>query len=55
VESEKTSRISQQVKSDATPQPLHRTISFEITPEVTRGGDHVVDQDAEMMRIKDRL
>ena len=47
VESEKISKISQQIESDATPPPPNRTILFEITPEVTQGGDLVADQDAE--------
>jgi len=40
VDSEKINRISQQVESYATPPPSNKTISFEITPEVTRGGYH---------------
>jgi len=44
VESEKTNRISQQVESDTTPPPLDRTISFEITREVTQADDHVADE-----------
>ena len=36
VESEKTSRISQQVESDTTPPSPDSSISFEITPEVTQ-------------------
>jgi len=47
VKSEKTSMTSQQVESDATLPALDSTISFEITPEVTQGSDHVADQDAE--------
>ena len=35
------------MESDATQPPPNRTISFEITPEVTQGGDLVADQDAE--------
>jgi len=35
VESEKTSKISQQVENDATPPPPDRAVSFDITPEVT--------------------
>ena len=46
VKSEKTDRILQQVESDATLPSLDRSVSFEITPEVTQGGDHVADQDA---------
>jgi len=33
------------VKSDTTPPPPARTVSFELTPEVTHGGDHVADED----------
>ena len=47
VESEKTSRISQQVESNVTPAPPDRTILFEITPEVTQSGDHVSNEDAD--------
>ena len=35
------------MESDATPPPPNRTLSFEITPEVTQGGDHVANHDAE--------
>jgi len=35
------------VDSGATPPSLDRPVSFEITPEVTHGGDHVADQDAD--------
>jgi len=42
VESEKTDRISQ-VDSGALPSSLDRSVSFEITPKVTHGGDHVAD------------
>ena len=48
VESEKTSKISVQVESDATPPPLDRTVSFEITPDVTPGGDHIADENADI-------
>jgi len=47
VESEKTSRISQQVESDATLPSLDRIVSLEITPEVTRVGDHIANHDAQ--------
>ena len=43
------------MESDATPPPLDRTVSFDVTPEVTQGGDHVANEDVMMMRIKDRL
>ena len=45
VKSEKTSMTSQQVESDATLPALDSTILFEITPEVTQGGDYVGDED----------
>ena len=45
VESKTTDMISQQVVSDAT-SSLNISVSFEIIPAVTHGGDHVVDQDA---------
>ena len=48
VESEKTSKISQQVESDATITPPDTTVSFEITPEVTQGGDQVADENADI-------
>jgi len=35
------------VESDATPPPPDRTVLFEITPEVTQGGNHLSDQDVE--------
>jgi len=47
VESEKTSRISQQVESNSTPTPLDTTVSFEIIPKMTQGGVHVADEDAD--------
>ena len=47
VESDKTSRIWQQVESDATLSFPDRSVSFEITPEVTQDGDHVADEDDE--------
>jgi len=55
VESEKTNRISQHVESGATPPSPDSSVSFEITPEVTQGDDHVADEDADEMRIKDKL
>jgi len=47
VKSEKASRISQQLESNATPPPPDRTISFEITLEVTQGGGHVANHFAD--------
>jgi len=46
VEREKTNRTSRQVESDPTPSP-DRSVLFEITPEVTQGGDHVADEGAD--------
>jgi len=46
VESEKTEGISQQMKSDATSSFLERSISLEIIPAVTHGGDHIANEDA---------
>ena len=46
-ESKKTEGISQQVESDATSPSLERSVSFEVIPSVTHGGDHVVKQDAD--------
>ena len=43
---EKTNRTSRQVESDPTPSP-DRSVLFEITPEVTQGGDHVADQNTD--------
>ena len=39
VESEKINRISQQVENDATPLFSDKSVSFEITYEVTQGDD----------------
>ena len=46
VKSKKTNKISQQVESEATPPSPDSSVSFEITPEVTQGDDHVADEDA---------
>jgi len=47
VELKKTNRISQQVESDATPPSPDKSVSFEITSEVTQGDDHVADVDVD--------
>ena len=47
VESKTSDRISQHVESDATSLSLDRSISFEIIPAMTQGGDHVANQDAD--------
>ena len=39
-------RYRNRCESDATPPTPDRTVSFEITPKVTQGGDHVADEDA---------
>ena len=46
MESEKINRISQQVESDTTPPSPDSLVSFEITPKVTQGDDHVASGDA---------
>jgi len=53
VESEKIKRISQQIESNATPPSIDSSVSFEITPEMTQGDDHIADEDAD--DVKDRL
>jgi len=50
-----TDRISQLVESDTTSPSLEKSVSFEIIPAVTQGGDQVADQDVDEIRIKDRL
>jgi len=47
VERMKTKDILQRVKVDATPPSPIASISFRISPDVTMGGDHVADLDAE--------
>ena len=47
MESEKTNMISQQVESGATLPSPDKSISFKITPEVTHGVDHVVNEDVD--------
>ena len=47
VEIEKIKEISQQVESDATSPSLERSVSLEIIPTVTHGGDHVADQNVD--------
>ena len=47
VENKNTDRISQQVKSDATPPPLDRSVSFEVIHVVTQGGNQVANHDDE--------
>ena len=46
MESEKIKRISQQMESDASPPSPNSSVSFEITREVPRDGDHVAYEDA---------
>jgi len=47
VKSEKITRISQEVESDTTPPTQDSSVSFHITPEVTKSDDHVADEDAD--------
>ena len=47
VESQTTNMILQQVESDVTSPSLNRSVSLEIIPVVTQGGDHVADQDVD--------
>jgi len=47
VESKMTEGTSQQVESDSTSPSLNRSVSLEIIPVVTQGGDHVADQDVD--------
>ena len=46
VKSEKITRISQQVESDATPPTQDSSVSFHITPDMTRGDDQA-DEDVD--------
>ena len=46
---------SQQVDSDTTSPSLERSVLFEVIPSVTQRDDRVAEQDAIMMRIKDKL
>jgi len=45
VESQTTDRILQQVESDVTSPSLNRSVSLEVIPSVTQGGDQVAEQD----------
>jgi len=45
VKSEKTNKISQKMEYDTTQPSPNSPVSFEITPEVTRGDDHAADED----------
>jgi len=47
VESQMTDRILQQVESDVTSPSLERSVSFEIIPSVTQGGDQVAEQNVD--------
>ena len=46
IESKKTEGILQQIESDTTLSSLERIVSFKTITIVTRGGDHVANQDA---------
>jgi len=47
VKSKKTTKVSQQVESDATPQTPDSSVPFEMPPTVTRDEKHVADKDTE--------
>jgi len=47
MQSKKTEGRSQQVESNDTSPSLERSVSLEIIPTVTQGGDHVADQDVD--------
>ena len=47
MERTETKEVSQRVKVDATPPSPVASVSFRISPDVTMGGDHVADLDAE--------
>ena len=47
VESQTTDMMLQQVESDATSSSLGRSVSFEVIPSVTQGGDQVAEHDAD--------
>ena len=51
VEIERTKEVSQRVESDATSPSLKSSVSLEITPTVTRGSDHVTDQDTDQGQV----
>ena len=52
VESMKTKTISQWVENDATPRSPIGLVSFGISPNVMRSGDHVVGLDTEHIEEK---
>jgi len=45
VKSQMTNMILQQVEGDATSPSLDRSVSFEVIPSMTQGGDQVAEQD----------
>ena len=47
VESGQAKEVSQRVESDATPHTLDSSVSFEFSPEVTQGENHVANEDTE--------
>ena len=47
MESQTTGKILQHVESDATSPSLDRSVSFEVIPSVTRGGDLVAEQNVD--------
>ena len=47
VESQTTNMILQHVESDAISPPLDRSVSFEVIPSNTQGGDQVAEHDTD--------
>jgi len=45
----KTKNVSQRIEINATTPSLVSSVSVEISPDVTTGGDHVVGLDAEQV------
>jgi len=42
-----TTKVSQQVESDATPHTLGSSVWFEIPPTMTQDENHIADEDTE--------
>ena len=55
VERMKTKDVSQRVEVDVTPPSIVGLVSVEILADVTPGGDHVADLDAEQVEEKVKL
>ena len=47
VKSKMTTKVSQQVESDATPHTLGSSVWFEIPPTMTQDENHIADEDTE--------